>query len=254
VAIFPSPISTAHWCLFLDLLARRCDLGGPGTGTVTASGGSLTSNSVVLGAGTTDTKVIPGMTTDGTSQLTMGVAGTSTGAYKATGATSGTASIVAQAVAGTPTLTLPMQPGHSLLVRLRPIALSATTGALTWTGANIVTNGGSVVVGDIPYGTSTAATYNSLAAVAAGNVLVSNGWAAAPFWQKGLTGTTAADNAATGVVGEVQTCTVATGSSVTLTTATRRTSARSTRSPLETGTVPGLWTSLSARRPATRIS
>jgi hypothetical protein len=65
-----------------------------GSGTVTASGGSLTSNAVVLGAGTTDTKVVVGVTTDGTSRLQLGVAGSSVGGLELRNATSGTMSFV----------------------------------------------------------------------------------------------------------------------------------------------------------------
>lgn len=43
-----------------------------GVGTVTATGGSLTANAVVLGAGTTDTKVSANITTDGSAKLTLG--------------------------------------------------------------------------------------------------------------------------------------------------------------------------------------
>jgi hypothetical protein len=63
---------------------------GGGSGTVTNTGGNLTANAVVLGAGTVDTKVIPGVVTDGTSKLTLGVAGTSVGAIAFNNATSGT--------------------------------------------------------------------------------------------------------------------------------------------------------------------
>lgn len=79
-----------------------------GSGTVTATGGSLTSNSVVLGAGTTDTKVVAGITTDGTSAVNLGVAGTSVGKVVMANATSGT--ITVQPVTGalgTVTLSLP---------------------------------------------------------------------------------------------------------------------------------------------------
>lgn len=79
-----------------------------GSGTVTATGGSLTANSLVLGAGTTDTKVVAGLITDGTSQLTLGVAGTSAGAINFKNATSGTITISPPTGAlGTVTLTLP---------------------------------------------------------------------------------------------------------------------------------------------------
>lgn len=79
-----------------------------GSGTVTATGGSLTANSVVLGAGTTDTKVVAGIVTDGTSKLTLGVAGTSVGSLDLKNATSGTITLAPVTGAlGTVTLTLP---------------------------------------------------------------------------------------------------------------------------------------------------
>ncbi len=63
---------------------------GSGSGTVTHTGGALTSNSVVLGAGSDDAKVVAGIVTDGTSKLTLGVAGTSVGGVLLANATSGT--------------------------------------------------------------------------------------------------------------------------------------------------------------------
>ncbi len=79
-----------------------------GSGTVTNTGGSLTANSVVLGAGTNDAKVVGGIVTDGTSKLTLGVAGTSVGAVALNNATSGsvTLSPVTGAL-GSVTLSLP---------------------------------------------------------------------------------------------------------------------------------------------------
>lgn len=71
---------------------------GGGSGTVTATGGSLTSNSIILGAGTTDTKVVAGIISDGISKITLGVAGTSVGALILNNATSG--SITIQPVTG----------------------------------------------------------------------------------------------------------------------------------------------------------
>lgn len=79
-----------------------------GAGTVTASGGSLTANSVVLGAGTTDTKVVAGIITDGTSVLILGVNTTTIGKVKMFGSTSGDVTVLPNVVAGTATvLTLP---------------------------------------------------------------------------------------------------------------------------------------------------
>ena len=125
--------------------------------------------------------------------LSIGAAG-STGQLKLLGTTSGTATITPQAVAGTPTITLPNASGTAAVSATAPIALDATTGALSWTGANIVTNGGSVVLGDLLYGSSTANTYNSLADVATGRVLTSGGVATAPAWSAtptlGVAGTT----------------------------------------------------------------
>lgn len=79
-----------------------------GSGTVTNTGGNLTANSVVLGAGTVDTKVVAGITTDGTSILNLGVNATTIGKVKMFGNTSGDATIQPAAAAGTATvLTLP---------------------------------------------------------------------------------------------------------------------------------------------------
>lgn len=66
---------------------------GGGSGTVTHTGGSLTANALVLGAGTADTKVVAGIVSDGTSKLTLGVAGTSVGAIALNNATSGSITI-----------------------------------------------------------------------------------------------------------------------------------------------------------------
>ena len=117
-------------------------------------------------------------------QLTVGKSATATGQIAFAGATSGAAIVQAQAAAGNPTITLPNASGTAAVSATAPIALNATTGALTWTGANIVTNGGSVVVGDLLYGSSTANTYNSLADTTTGNALISGGVATAPSWGK----------------------------------------------------------------------
>ncbi|MFN7929885.1 MAG: hypothetical protein U0Y68_18455 [Blastocatellia bacterium] len=74
-----------------------CSGGGSG-GTVTNTGGALTANAVVLGAGSNDAKVVAGITTDGASKLGLGVAGTAVGKVEFFNATSG--SIILQPVAG----------------------------------------------------------------------------------------------------------------------------------------------------------
>src|SRR5437899_102869 len=48
---------------------------GAGSGTVTNTGGALTANAVVLGAGGNDTKVVTGLTTDGAANLSLGSTG-----------------------------------------------------------------------------------------------------------------------------------------------------------------------------------
>jgi len=63
-----------------------------GGGTVSNSG-NLTNNSIVLGTGTTGVQVVAGITTDGTSKITLGVAGTSVGALALNNATSGSITI-----------------------------------------------------------------------------------------------------------------------------------------------------------------
>lgn len=79
-----------------------------GSGTVTASGGTLTANSIALGNGTTDLKVVAGITTNGTAQIVLGVNTTTLGSLKMFGNTSGDVTLSPAAVAGTATaLTLP---------------------------------------------------------------------------------------------------------------------------------------------------
>lgn len=86
----------------------QTQLNAKGAGTVTNTGGNLTSNSVVLGAGTVDVKVVAGITTDGTSQINLGVNATTLGKLKMFGNTSGDVTLQPTAAAGTATvLTLP---------------------------------------------------------------------------------------------------------------------------------------------------
>jgi hypothetical protein len=80
---------------------------GAGGGTVTNST-TLTANALMLGNGGTDSKVATGLTTDGTSAINLGVAGSSVGKGVFANATSGT--ITLQPVTGalgTVTLSLP---------------------------------------------------------------------------------------------------------------------------------------------------
>ncbi len=145
-----------------------------------ASSAALTSNALVLGGGAGGApKTAVGFTTDGTSQLTLGVAGTSTGALKVTGSTSGTVTVTAQATAGTVTFTLPNASGTPAISVPSPLSLSATSGAVTWSG---LTSGG------VLYASSTTAvgTSNLLTA----NALILGGGAGAAPTPMGSLGTT----------------------------------------------------------------
>lgn len=131
-----------------------------GGGTVTNTGGNLTSNAVVLGAGTTDTKVSTGITTDGTAQINLGVNATTIGKLKMFGNTSGDATIQPSAVAGTATVqTLPATTG-TLVNRVTTAngvsasnsdgAFTVTLGAITPTTVNgntISTGTGTLTLG-----------------------------------------------------------------------------------------------------------
>ncbi len=64
----------------------------------------MTANSVVLGAGTSDIKVVAGITTDGTAGLILGVNTTTLGSIKLFGSTSGDVTVKPAAVAGTATI------------------------------------------------------------------------------------------------------------------------------------------------------
>lgn len=107
-----------------------------GGGTVTNTGGSLTANAVMLGAGTNDSKVVAGITTDGTSVLNLGVNTTTIGKVKMFGNTSGDATIQPTAVAGTATVqTLPATTGTLVnrVTTANGVSASNTDGALTIT-------------------------------------------------------------------------------------------------------------------------
>jgi len=103
---------------------------------VTASS-TLTSNYVVLGAGTKTMQVVAGITTDGVSALNLGVAGTSVGKVVFANATSG--SITLQAVTGAlgaVTASLPANTGT-----IAELNLAQTWSALQTFGTNISIGG-----------------------------------------------------------------------------------------------------------------
>lgn len=115
-------------------------LTGATSGTVTNTAGALTLNSVVLGNGGNDTKVSTGITTDGGSELDVGVSGTS-GILGLNGSTSGKATCTAPAVAGTTSNAVTCTnwlatPGLSFV---NPVAVSGSaTGIFNSANQNIV--------------------------------------------------------------------------------------------------------------------
>ena len=92
----PGSSTTNHVAEFADSSGTVLkDGGAAGSGTVTNSGGNLTANAVVLGAGTNDTKVSTGITSDGGSELDVGVLNTTSGIFGMYGSTSGKATCTA---------------------------------------------------------------------------------------------------------------------------------------------------------------
>lgn len=86
---------------------------------------------------------------------TLGVAGTVAGTLAFAGLTSGTATITPQSVAGTPTITLPNASGTMAVSATSPLALSATTGALTCSTC-VTSSGGGAITGVSPVNVSAA--------------------------------------------------------------------------------------------------
>jgi hypothetical protein len=129
---------------------------GTGTFAVTASAplslNATTGNLTVTGAAG---QVLAGATPAFTATPTLGVAGATLGTLSMTGNTSGTVLITPQATAGSPTLTLPNTSGTFAVGASGTLSLSATTGALTWSGAS---------PGDIGGGTPGAGTFTTLQA------------------------------------------------------------------------------------------
>lgn len=93
-----------------------------GCATCVTSAASLTSNALVLGAGSQGSKVVAGITSDGTSVLNLGVAGASVGGIVLANATSGTITI--QPVTGALGAVVLSAPA-------RTATLATTTGTLT---------------------------------------------------------------------------------------------------------------------------
>jgi hypothetical protein len=144
-----------------------------GTGTVTHTGGSLTSNAVVLGAGTADTKVAAGITTDGASALNLGVAGSSVGKVVLANAASGTITVQPPTGAlGTVTLTAPATTGTLALT-----SQITGTNSGTNTGDETTTTIGALINSATAKTTPVDADYVGLMDSAASNVLKKLSWA-----------------------------------------------------------------------------
>ena len=134
-----------------------------GTGTVTHTGGALTNNAVVLGAGSDDTKVVVGITTDGTSAVNLGVAGASIGKAVLANATSGTVTLQAVTGAlGTSVVSIPAVTGTVLTTAAAVTVPQGGTGLTTLTTNNVMLGAGTSSPTFVAPGTS-------------GNVLTSNG-------------------------------------------------------------------------------
>lgn len=119
-----------------------------GSGTVTASGGSLTANSLVLGAGTTDTKVLSGFTTDGTSGLLVGTNGGTLGSVTFKGTTAEEFKLTGRIGVGIPVAYLTPIANNSVQVldmfpRGSPTDFSSNAGAVwtDWCSTDIIADG-----------------------------------------------------------------------------------------------------------------
>ena len=134
--------------------------------------GLATVNGGILNAGSSG---VPALTIT----PVLGVAGTSTGTLGLSGITSGAVTITPQAAAGTVTFTLPNASGTPAISVPTPLALSATTGAVSWSG---LTSGG------VLYASGTTSVASS--ALLTANAIVLGGGAGAAPAALGSLGTT----------------------------------------------------------------
>lgn len=143
--------TSSRWAMVAS--SRPPGGGGGGDGTVTNTGGDLTSNSPVLGAGGADTKTVAWMTTNGSGKIIIGVAGSIVGSIDMKNGTSGTITIHPPTGAlSTADITLPI--GTVTLATLGG-AESLTNkklGSLT-TNGNVKTSGsdGTLIVDTVAY-------------------------------------------------------------------------------------------------------
>lgn len=148
---------------------------------LTHTGGVLTANRLVLGAGTNDTKTAAGLTTDGTSAVNLGVAGASVGKVVLANATSGTITVQPPAGAlGAVTVTVPAATDtlvgkattDTLTNKTLDTAGTGNTFSINGVAATANTGAGSVVRATSPtlvtptLGVATATSINKLAMTA----------------------------------------------------------------------------------------
>lgn len=115
----------------------------------------LAANKIVLGGGAGTAPATTANAGMSAGVLTLGQAGSVLGSVVLSGSTSGTASIVPQAAAGTTTLTLPNASGTFAISGTSPIVLNATTGALTCPTC-ATSSGGGAITGTAPISVSAA--------------------------------------------------------------------------------------------------
>lgn len=132
-------------------------LGGAsiGSNAFAVTGTSLFNSAATFGAAITYGGVTLTNAVTGTGAMALGTSPTFTTSIRLSGISTGTATIVAQSAAGTPTLTLPNTAGTFADGASAPLVLSATTGNLTCPTC-ATSSGGGAITGAAPVAVSAA--------------------------------------------------------------------------------------------------